>query len=314
MSDIVTITMNPALDKSSSVPYVVADEKLRCTTPKFEPGGGGVNASRAIGKLGGNSTCILPAGGPTGDKLVAMLREEGVETESIDISEGTRENLVIFEEKTTRQYRFGMPGSRLSESEWQNCISHLLQRAPEPGYVVASGSLPPGVPDDFYRRIADELAETNTRFILDTSGEPLKRAVGSQIFLIKPNIGEFQNLVGETIESESAQIETAQRMIKNKGVQNIVISLGTGGAILVTEDDWTHFHSPSVPIKSRVGAGDSMVAGTTYFLSQGRSLRESVRYGVSAGAAAVMTPGTELCRKQDVEEIYRQMESAREDP
>jgi 6-phosphofructokinase 2 len=154
MKTIVTMTLNPAIDKSSSVDHVVAERKLYCKPPRFEPGGGGVNVSRAIKKLGGKSLLLYPAGGLTGKRLQELLDDEGLDHRPFPIEGVTRESLVVLEESTGQQYRFGMPGPELQEKEWEQFLRELATMEPSPDYVVASGSLPPGVPADFYAQIA----------------------------------------------------------------------------------------------------------------------------------------------------------------
>lgn len=308
MKTIVTMTLNPAIDKSSSVDLVVAERKLYCGVPRFEPGGGGVNVSRAIKKLGGESLLLYPAGGLTGDRLKELLDEEGLNHQPFPIEGLIRESLVILEKSTGQQYRFGMPGPQLQQKDWEPFFQELAAMEPSPDYVVASGSLPPGVPPDFYARVARAGKKRGAKVIIDVSGEALEAALQEGVFLIKPNVREFRGLVvGENIKEES-QIKTeAQKMVKSGRCEVLVISLGAAGALVVSEEFAEHILPPTVPIVSKVGAGDSMVAGIVLSLARGNPLRESVLFGVAAGSAAVMTPGTELCRREDAERLYEIM-------
>jgi 6-phosphofructokinase 2 len=311
MKTIVTMTLNPTVDKSSSVAHVVAEHKLYCTPPRFEPGGGGVNVSRAIKKLGGNSRLLYPAGGLTGKRLQELLDEEGLNHRPFPICGMIRESLIILEESTGQQYRFGMPGPQLQKKEWEPFLQELSAMEPSPDYVVASGSLPPGVPPDFYARVARAGKEKGTKVIIDVAGEALEQAIKEGVFLIKPNVREFRELVGKEVKEE-AQIKTeAQKMVQGGRCEVLVISLGAAGALAVSEDFAEHILPPTVPIVSKVGAGDSMVAGIVLSLARGKPLRESVLFGVAAGTAAVMTPGTELCRREDAERLYEVMLSDR---
>ena len=219
MSAIVTLTLNPALDKSSTIEHVVADRKLRCGAPSFDPGGGGINVSRAIHELGGQSTAYWTCGGPMGQMLKQLLDDEGVDHRPIAIDDVTRENLVIHEESTGRQFRFGFPGAKLTDVEVRRCI--------------------------------------------------------------------------DLIDAGKAEA--------------IFTSIGRGGAILTTASEHLHLRSPTVEIRSRIGAGDSTLAGRTFALSRGNKLADAARFGVAAGAAAVMTAGTRLCRRADVERLYQEM-------
>ncbi len=304
MKTIVTVTLNPAIDKSASVDHVVAERKLYCKSPRFEPGGGGVNVSRAIKKLGGKSLLLYPAGGLTGRKLQELLDEECLDHQPFPIVGMIRESLVILEESTGQQYRFGMPGPEIQKNEWEPLLQKLSAMEPSPDYVVASGSLPPGVPPDFYAQVARVGKKKGTKTIVDVSGEALKAALGEGVFLIKPNIREFRELVGEEIKEELQIKAEAQKMVQSGRCQVLVISLGAAGALAVSEDFAEHILPPTVRINSKVGAGDSMVAGIALSLARGNPLRESVLFGVAAGTAAVMTPGTELCRREDAERLH----------
>jgi 6-phosphofructokinase 2 len=309
MKKIVSLAMNPAIDKSSSVEHVIAERKLYCKPPRFEPGGGGVNVSRAIKKLGGDSLLLYPAGGYTGHRLKDLLDEEGITHRPLPIEGTTRESLAVLEESTGQQYRFGMPGPVFTEDEWKKCLEELSALRPAPAYLVASGSLPPGVPPDFYARVARMGKEVGARVIVDASGDPLKRALQEGVFLIKPNLREFRNLTGED-PKEELQIRTeAQRLMQAGRCEVLVISLGAAGALLVSKDITEPIRPPTVPIASKVGAGDSMVAGIVLSLARGQSIRDSVLFGIAAGAAAVMTPGSELCRREDAERLYAKMGS-----
>ena len=304
---IITLTMNPTIDISAQVPQVMPERKLRCTAPRYEPGGGGINVSRAIKKLGGESIAIYLSGGSNGEFLQELLNNESVENIPILVKGSIRENIIIREESSDQQYRFGMPGPEISEQDWQQCPDELENVVTKSDYLVASGSLPAGVPTDFYAKVAEIGKKFDARVIVDTTGEPLCAAVEKGVFMIKPNMRELRDLAGREIEKEN-QIETvAKQILANSQCQVVIVSLGAGGAFLVSEELTEHLRSPTVPIRSKVGAGDSMVAGIILSLSQGKSLIKSVQFGVAAGAAAVMTPGTELCRKEDTEKLFERM-------
>lgn len=310
MKHIVTLTMNPAIDKNTSVDQVVPDSKLRCDRPHREPGGGGLNVARAIVRLGGEAEAVYAAGGPTGDILAHLLDEEEIPQRLFRIENWTRENLIVSEKQSDQQFRFGMPGPELRAEEWQAVLRLLADLEPAPDYLVASGSLPPGVPDDFYGRVAEVAAEQGARVVVDTSGEALRKAVQGAVYLLKPNLRELQELVESELESERRQNGAARRLIEEGRCEVVVLSLGAAGARMITADDRASFRTPTVPIRSRVGAGDSMVGGIVLGLARGLPLTEAVRYGIAAGAAAVMTPGTELCRRTDTERLFERMQRA----
>jgi 6-phosphofructokinase 2 len=307
MHSIVTLTMNPAVDESTSVPYVLPDRKLRCQAPTYEPGGGGINVARAIQKLGGAALACFPVAGPAGELLKRLLDAEGLRYTPMPVNGWTRENLNVLEEVSGRQFRFCMPGATLGDHEWPIFLDWVRQLRPAPDFLVASGSLPPGVPVDFYARLAAVGRQIGSRVVLDTSGAPLARAVEEGVYLLKPSLQEFQALMGEHEGDESHLTSLAAIAVKRGWCEILVLSLGAGGALWVTASERERLASPAVRVKSSVGAGDSMVGGIVLSLARGRAVGEAVRFGVAAGAAAVMNPGTALCRREDVERLYPQV-------
>jgi 6-phosphofructokinase 2 len=305
MSKIMTITMNPCIDTNVGIDKVVAERKLRCGAPRREPGGGGINVSRAIRKLGGESLAVYTTGGPFGRLLKKLVAEERVKGQDLPIQDWTRESFIIYENSSGQQYRFGMPGPVLQDEEWQSCLDFIADSSPAAQFIVASGGLPQGVPQDFYARLTTIAKKLDTKVILDASGEALLTAVKEGVFMIKPNLREFRALFDGRGELDPA--ESAGELVEKGQSEVVVISLGAGGAIMVTKQGCERLHAPPVPISSKVGAGDSMVAGIVLGLAQGRSVLDAVRFGVAAGTAAVITAGTELCRKEDTERVYQKM-------
>lgn len=303
MKKIVTLTVNPTIDKSSRVDTVASEIKLRCDTPSFHPGGGGINVSRAIKKLGGESTAIYTAGGGSGQMLTQLLEKEAITTHPMPISDITRENLTIYENSTGLQYRFGMPGPVVTE--WQRCIEITLEKNAD--YIVASGSLATDMPIDFYKQLADRVSETDSKLIVDTAGKALEACSNSGVFLLKPNLYELELLSGKKFESEDKMLDNVREMIAQGMAEVFVISMGAAGAMMITADSASKMRPPVVPIQSKVGAGDSMVGGVVWSLSNGDDLKTAVRYGISAGTAAVMTEGTELCNAGDVHDIFQRI-------
>ncbi|HET9430852.1 MAG TPA: 1-phosphofructokinase family hexose kinase, partial [Chitinophagaceae bacterium] len=299
MASIITITLNPAIDKSTSIEALLPEKKLRCSPPVFEPGGGGINVARAIHKLGGKASPIYLAGGYTGKFFKQLLEEEGIESIIIEISKHTRENLIVLDRSANQQYRFGMPGPSIRESEWRELLTVLENQNAD--FIVASGSVPEGVTPDIFARIAMIARNKNSKFIVDTSGEPLKQALSKGVYLLKPNLGELASLSGRDHINENEAAELAKEIINKGQCEIIVVSMGPSGALLVTPDTVEKVRSPPVEKKSTVGAGDSMVAGIVWSLAKKKSLLESVQYGVASGTAATLNPGSELCRLEDVE-------------
>ncbi len=306
---VLTVTLNPTVDIATSVEHVVPDRKLGGERATREPGGGGINVSRALRKLGGRSRCLHTAGGATGAMLEALLDGEGIEHEPMPIDGWTREGVHVLERASGQQYRIGLGGPALSEEEAAGCARVVEQAIPEDGYLVLSGSLPAGVPRDLYRRLARRAAERGTRTIVDCRGAALEAVLdGGRPDLIKPNVREFRDLF-ETPPRREPQMRAAARELVAEGrCGAVAISLGSAGVLAATQDGVTRLRAPTVHIRSKVGAGDSMVAGVVLALASGDPLDRALRAGVAAGAAAVITPGSELCRREDFEELLAAME------
>jgi 1-phosphofructokinase len=239
----------------------VAEEKLRCDSPTREPGGGGINVARAIHRLGGAAQALYTSGGAIGHILQALLDDEGVDQTPIEIDEWTRENMIVHETSTDRQFRFGMPGPELSEAEMSSCLDALRTLEPTPDYLVASGSLPPGAPDDAYAAVAEVAHDLGARPVLDTSGAALREAMDAGWYLLKPNLRELEHLAGSALDTEPQRIDAARNFIDRGWCEVVVLSMGASGALLITTDRAEHVRSPTVSINSRVGAGHSMVGG-----------------------------------------------------
>ena len=303
MKNIITITVNPTLDKSVLVPSLIENQKLRCTDVKIEPGGGGINVSRAIKKLGGLSTALFLAGGNFGTYFIDLFKKKKIVFKSFKIKNETRESLIIFDELSAKQYLLDMEGPVVHETEWHSLLNYISNLT-DIDYIVASGSLPQEIPKDFYAHLARIAKIIGAKFILDSTGEPLKLAINEGLFLIKPNLKEMGILSGiNNIEIAQAKLE-AIKIIKAKKSEAIVVSLGPNGALLITNDLCEHFLAPKVSVKSTVGAGDSMLAGIVLKLSQNEDLSLAVRYGVACGAAATLNSGTTLCNKKDADQLF----------
>jgi 6-phosphofructokinase 2 len=300
---ILTLTMNPALDIATTTDIVVPTEKLRCGEPRYDPGGGGINVARAVRLLGGDARAIFPAGGMSGAMLCDLLKDEGVPQTFVPIAGITRESLAVVEGQTGKQYRFLLPGPALSIRDQERCLDTLATYAPEASFLVASGSLPPGVPDDFYARVAALARASRVRFALDTSG-PALAAAGNDVFLLKASLRELEQLAGTALRSEREEENAARDVIAMRRAHNLVVSLGSRGSLLADAVGIRRF--PAIPVQAvgSVGAGDCMVAGIVLSLVRGQTLTEAVRFGMAAGAAALLRPGTELCRRDDTERLF----------
>lgn len=304
MKTILTITLNPTVDKSTVIDQLIPEKKLRCEQPKFEPGGGGINVSRGLKRLGSDSVALFPSGGRTGKLLEELLKKENVNQHSVEVIAETRENFIAVASATNQQYRFGMPGSAISQNEQNAIYSAFESLNPFPQIIVISGSLPPGIEPEFLRKLIKAGKAKGAKVVVDTSEEALKHAVEEGVFLLKPNLGELGRLVGrESLDDESAD-EAARELINAGKTEVIVVSLGPQGAYLITKDINEHIPAPTVKKLSTVGAGDSMVAGMVSVLAKGGSYQEMVRMGVACGSAATMNAGTQLFKQEDAFRLF----------
>ncbi|WP_434006727.1 hexose kinase [Mycolicibacterium porcinum] len=300
---IVTLTMNPALDITSEADVVRPTDKIRCTGTRYDPGGGGINVARVAHVLGANASAVFLSGGATGRLVSGLVHDAGVPLQEIGIAGSTRESFTVNERSTAKQYRFVLQGPEVTGQEQTRCLAVLRTAAASAQFVVASGSLPPGVPPDWYQRVADLCADIGARFVLDTSGGGLTH-VRSGVFLLKPSLRELRECVGEELKTEAAQVAAAEDLIDRGVAQSVLVSLGADGALLVTPTRSWRFVALRVPAGSGVGAGDAMVAALTVGLTRGWSMNDSVRYGIAAGAAMLLTPGTATCSRPDVERFF----------
>ena len=303
MPSIITITFSPCIDKSTAVAALIPEKKLVCITPKLEPGGGGINIARAIKKLGGAATAIFPSVGYTGKYFNHLLEKEKINSVIVETGNETRENIIVVDESNNNQFRFGMPGTELTEAEWKKCLQ-AVEEMKDVEFIIASGSLPPGVPVNIYALLAKIAKSKNAKFIVDTSGAALKHVAEEGVYMLKPNLGELSSLAGKKELQPDEVKNIAQEIIAKGKCEVMVVSMGAAGAMLVTDDIAEIFTPPAVERKSTVGAGDSMVAGIVIYLAQGKNILQAVQYGVACGTAATLNAGTELCKKDDADRLY----------
>jgi 6-phosphofructokinase 2 len=308
MQDIVTLTMNPALDLATEVAQVKPGQKLRCAPAQRDPGGGGINVARAVHKLGGQALAVYPNGGATGAQIQTLLDLEHVSQLPIPIEGIVRENFLVRDQENNQNYRFVLPGPHLSVAEQQNIIDKLAQL--DTHILVASGSLPGNVPDDFYARLAHLAQQQKLKLVLDTSSsEAIRSAYEQGVFLLRNNFHEFCELTGSEPKNSSELEERAQQMVDQGGVEMLIITMGSAGALLCDANKRLYrAKPPQVNVVNPRGAGDSFVAAFVLGLTQQKPLDQTLRYAVAAAAAAQLTPGTELVRRNDVEELQSQVQ------
>lgn len=300
MSAIVTLTINPAVDVSTSVEEVVPVYKLRCKAAALYPGGGGINVARVVRRLDGDVKAIYTVGGETGNLLKTLTEREDIPSVTIATSQPTRQDFTVWELRSSNEYRFVFPGAPLEQGEWQQCLDTLEALSPPPQFFVASGSLSPDVPHDFYARVARIAKKAGGHLLLDTSGPALADALAEGVYLVKPNLRELTELVGRKLADRQEQIAAAKQLVADGGADVVALTLGAEGALLVTGEETLEAQAPEVCVAGSVGAGDSFLGAMVCELSKGRSIREAFKSGVAAGTAALLSPGTDLCTPEDV--------------
>jgi 6-phosphofructokinase 2 len=305
MKPIVTLTLNPAIDAAAEAEKVRPIHKVRTSHERYDPGGGGINVARVVQELGGATFAVYLSGGTTGPLLDALVRNAGIPSRTLPIKGHTRISHTVHERSSGLEFRFVAEGPEVATAEWQACLSTLDQLDCE--YLVASGSLPRGVPDNFYVLVAALAARKGAKLVLDTSGPALREASGRGLYLIKPSLGELQDLLGRTLPDPTDQETALRELIGSGAAEMIALTLGRDGAVLATRQGIRRLEAVKVIPKSAVGAGDSFLAAMTLGLSQGRDPEDAFALGVAAGTAAVLTMGTELCRRADVERIYKEI-------
>ena len=302
---IVTITLNPSLDRTVTVHGLMVDESNRWTSLRHYAGGKGIDVSRAIHEMGGQTIAYGFIGGPEGRILEVLLDEEGVPFSFTPIEQETRSNFIIADTKTSRQTIINAPGPRISKKELERFL-RKIRSYPNPDLVVVGGSVPPGVPANIYYDIVLEAKGSGVRSILDTAGQWLEEGIKAKPYLIKPNVHEAQGLLKVELTTEEAITKAALNLVET-GIEVVVISRGKDGIIAATKEGVFKTVPPPVKVRSAVGAGDCTIAGLALKLAQGEHLVEACRLAVAMGSAAVLTPGTELAHRADVEKLLPQI-------
>lgn len=306
-SAIVTFTPNPALDVASGVARLEEGVKLRCERALREPGGGGINAARVVVELGGHALAVHTAGGPVGQMITTLVAEAGVENIAIPVAGHTRESFNVHERGSGRLYRFILPGPELAEHEWRRCLEVVRDLLAPDAVLLASGSLPPGMPVDMLARLSRVARDTGARLLVDVSGPPMHAALAEGVFLARFNRPEFDDYVGRPMADIDERADEAGRLVASGAAEIVVATVGADGALIISQDERLHLRPPQVVASSPVGAGDSMMGAICLGLAHGWGRKMAATLGVVAAAAAHLTPGTGLCRRSDVARMFEEM-------
>mgnify|MGYP000028142581 FL=1 len=306
MTDILTITLNPALDVLTSIDQVSDTHKMRCGPTLKHPGGGGVNVARVLHRLGANCVALYLAGGVTGERHHKLMSAEKVRCHVMPIAEETRESFSVHETSSGHDFRFVLPGPNVSAAECEAVYDYVAQHMPKQ-FLVISGGLAPGVPDNFYARLASLAKQHSVRVVLDTNGPALVEALKVGVYLFKPSLRELRDLTGQALPDEASQMAAAQQLIHGGHADIVALSLGADGAMVVSATEHWCARSIPVDVQTTIGAGDSFAAGMVCALSRGENLRKAFQFGMASGAAALLAPGTSLSQAADVARLLPQV-------
>lgn len=308
-SDILTITLNPAVDVATHVAAVVAGPKLRCAAPRFDPGGGGVNVARAVCKLGGSAQALVAVGGAMGDRLVALLAAEGVPSLPVVVSGETRQSFAVTDDSNGAQFRFSVPGQPMTQTDADHLIEVISARVPHGAFVVISGSIAPGLPIDFQSQIIAALADRSARVIVDTSGFALGELIANPkepLYLLRVDRSEAAEAATRVMTTVADSVAFAADLVARGVAKTVVTGRGAEGSVMVSQDDRFFCHPPVVEVRSKIGAGDAFVGALTLALAREDAPQVALQWGVAAASATVSTEGTALCELSQAQHCFDQ--------
>ncbi|MFM5885907.1 MAG: 1-phosphofructokinase family hexose kinase [Novosphingobium sp.] len=306
MDRVATLTLNPAIDSACEAEAVSATRKIRTFGERYDPGGGGLNVARVLHRFGVPVEAVYLSGGPTGALLDALLDNSGLPRRAIPIHDHTRMSLAVYERCSGHEYRFVPEGPKVAEDEWRALLGACFASPAE--WVVASGSLPRGVPDDFFARLAAPLLAQERKLVVDTSGASLAAcfAAGS-MYIAKPSVGEFETLLSRPLNSHGDVAEAAGALVAAGKAQIVAVTMGEEGAVLVHRGGVLTHPGIKAVAESTTGAGDSFVGGLVTGLILGEGIERAFLRAIASGTAAVLHPGTDLCRTEDVDRLLREL-------
>jgi 6-phosphofructokinase 2 len=302
MTDILTITLNPALDVLTTIDKVSDTHKMRCGAVIKHPGGGGVNVARVLHRLGANCVALYLAGGVTGERHHQLMTAEKVRCHVMPITEETRESFTAHETSSGNDFRFVLPGPKVSAAEYEACYDYVAQHMPKK-FLVISGGLAPGVPDNFYARLAALAKQHGVRVVLDANGPALAEALKVGVYLFKPSLRELRDLTGQDLPDQHSQVAAAQQLIQSGQAEVVALSLGADGAMLISSSQLWLARGVQVNVQTTVGAGDSFLGGMVWSLGRDEDLVKAFQFAMAAGAAALLAPGTSLSQAADVHHL-----------
>lgn len=306
--DILTLTLNPAVDLASSVENVVAGPKLYCKASRVDPGGGGVNVARAIHKLGGRATALVAVGGAMGEKLLGLLAHEDVPTYPVKVSCETRQSFAVTDESNAAQFRFSLPGKQPSSAEAAHLLSEITSIVPVNGYVVLSGGVPPSLGDNYPQRIQNAIAPRTDKLIIDTSKGPLARFIAkpkAPALVLRFDQKEAAIAASHAMDTDGDSLNFASALVARGVARMVVMGRGPEGSVMVTQTARFLCQSEPVPVRSKIGVGDSFVGVMTLALARGEAPDQALRWGGGSSASATVgTVGTDICDEKQTRALF----------
>lgn len=292
-----TITLNPALDRTIWVKKIKSDDSNRIDKEERFAGGKGIDVSKVLTILGVNNSAMGFVGGFTGEELEGLLINGGINCDFSRITGETRTNIIINDVNSGKQTSYSASGPKIKPYELMKLI-YKVEKLDKPEIVIISGSQPPGIHPEIYRKLIIIAKNKGAQVVLDTDGDALKVGIQGLPDIIKPNVHELSRLVDMRLITIDEIIRAAQSIHK-QGVRIVLVSMGAKGIILFSKKERYLASPPKVRVKNTIGAGDSAVAGFVYGLVMGKSLKKALIYAVAAGTATTLRPGTALCQKDD---------------
>lgn len=308
---IYTVTLNPAMDKTVVIPSLTLDAVNRIEEMRTDPGGKGINVSKVISKLGGNSVAAGILGGNTGRAIEEALKRLGLETLFKFTDGETRTNMKIIDPVKHMNTDINEPGVIVSQEILDGLLDTITEKLEDGDLVVISGSMPKGAPADTYYKWIKHFREKNVKVFLDADGALFKTGIKASPYLIKPNNHELSQFAGRELKTTKELAEVAREMMAEYGIEKIVVSMGGDGALYLTKDETLYAQGLKVQVGSTVGAGDSVVAALAYAEEKGMDLESTVRLSTATGAANVMCSGTQAAEYDVIESLMPQVKYAK---
>ena len=310
MPSIYTVTLNPALDKNVRVPNFAVDQVNRITWLRQDAGGKGINVSKVIAKLGGESTAIAVLAGQTGQWIANALDENNIKVQAIAVPGETRTNLKVVDAERDTNTDINEPGPEVTDDLLNQALADVISKTSDGDIAVLSGSLPRGASTDTYARWTHAMRSAGLKVYLDADGAALSAGLEQNPYFTKPNDHELSAMLGRELVDVDA-IATAASEIVAGGIDTVCVSMGGNGAVYATTNEVWYAGPVKVKVGSTVGAGDSVVAAFAFADAQGLSTEDTLRLAMATGAANVMESGTQAADRSVVDSLIKKVQLTR---